>query len=327
MARLGIIAAIQPSFPGVIWYDEDIHNLVDEEGPGNMFRWPEYVEAGVIAAASPYNPDPRHPELTGGSHVSPMGLLYRSVTQVGLGESTPEPWMLDRALPVETLLPMMTIGGAYASNVDGDRGSLAAGKLADLVVLDRDPLTTPADELLDISVLMTMVGGVAEYVRPGAGDLAPPGPATLTPTPAVTPGPTVADAVDVARSASVSASSSLPTNPATNAVDGTADHWNAADLSPQWIELALEQPIELVAVRLDVAQDPPGPSVHEVWIRRVGSDLERVATFEGVTWDGDILTWAPADPVADVDLVRIVTTGLGDLFPAWREIEILRRPG
>jgi len=46
---------------------------------------------------------------------------------------------------------------------EGDLGSLARGKYADLLVLDRDYLTVPADEIKDIKPLMTMVGGKVVY--------------------------------------------------------------------------------------------------------------------------------------------------------------------
>ena len=45
------------------------------------------------------------------------------------------------------------------------KGSLKSGKLADLVVLSHDILTVPADEILDASVDMTVVGGEVVYER------------------------------------------------------------------------------------------------------------------------------------------------------------------
>lgn len=42
-----------------------------------------------------------------------------------------------------------------------------------------------------------------------------------------------------------------------------------------------------------------------------------------MTADGDVLSFAPQAPFDGVDRVRIETTALGDLFPAWKEIEIL----
>jgi hypothetical protein len=299
--------------PGVVWYEEDIRNLTAEQGQASMFRWPEYLDAGVIAAASPYNPDPRYPEFIDPSHVSPMGVLYRSVTQVGLGGSQPEPWMLDRALSVEELLPMLTMVGAYSINQDDLRGSLSPGKLADLVVLSADPRAVAPADLLEIDVLVTMVGGEAAYVRPGFDHL------VAGPTASPPPGAER----NVARDARVHASSELTDYRATNAIDGSPAHWQAAGHAPQWIELELERPTRIARIVLRVAQDAEVPSVHELWLRRAGAEVERVAVFDGVTGDGHELTYEPADPIEDVDLVRVVTVSLEDLFPAWREIEVV----
>jgi len=46
---------------------------------------------------------------------------------------------------------------------EANLGSLAPGKYADLLVLDRDYLTVPADEILAIKPLLTMVGGKTVY--------------------------------------------------------------------------------------------------------------------------------------------------------------------
>lgn len=173
MARLQIIASIQPSFPGVIWYEPDIHALVNEEGQENIFRWREYYDAGVFMVASPFNPDGVNAEFTLPSHVSPMGLLYRSVTQIGLGDSQPEPWMLEKTLAVDEILPMLTINGAYATFEDETKGSLTAGKLADIVILSANPSESTHEQIKDIQVLMTMVNGKVEYCAAGAEALCP----------------------------------------------------------------------------------------------------------------------------------------------------------
>ena len=46
---------------------------------------------------------------------------------------------------------------------EGNLGSLAPGKYADLLVLDRDYFTVPVDQIKDIKPLMTMVGGRVVY--------------------------------------------------------------------------------------------------------------------------------------------------------------------
>lgn len=127
-----------------------------------------------------------------------------------------------------------------------------------------------------------------------------------------------------APTATVTASSADPGWPVENATDETPAYWNATGLAPQWIELALPAPVTLESIRLAVAQDPPGRSVSELWVQSAAGDLARVEVFEGVTATGDVLEYRPAEGIADVVLVRVVTTGLeGGLAPAWVEIELL----
>ena len=59
-----------------------------------------------------------------------------------------------------------TIDGAYAAWEEGIKGSIEVGKLADLVVLDRDPLRVPRQELKDVKALVTIVSGKVAYERP-----------------------------------------------------------------------------------------------------------------------------------------------------------------
>ena len=60
---------------------------------------------------------------------------------------------------MEEALRVGTINGAYASFEERLKGSLEAGKLADLVVLGRDPLREDPSALIRIPVEKTMVGG------------------------------------------------------------------------------------------------------------------------------------------------------------------------
>jgi predicted amidohydrolase YtcJ len=60
---------------------------------------------------------------------------------------------------VDQALRAFTIGSAYAESAEEQKGSIAAGKLADFVILDRDPRKVDPKALKDIAVLQTVVGG------------------------------------------------------------------------------------------------------------------------------------------------------------------------
>ncbi len=94
--------------------------------------------------------------------IGPMVGLYAAVTRKGrsgrvFGEG--------ERLTIEEAIRAYTIGGAYLTFEENDKGSIEAGKLADLIVLSEDPLTIDPERLLGIEVDMTIVGGRVEYQR------------------------------------------------------------------------------------------------------------------------------------------------------------------
>ncbi|NOY99662.1 MAG: cellulase family glycosylhydrolase [Chloroflexi bacterium] len=131
--------------------------------------------------------------------------------------------------------------------------------------------------------------------------------------------------VNVAPQAVITASSAANGYPPQQVADETQEYWNASGNPPQWIQLALAAPTDVEAIVLTVAQSPPGRSVHQIWIRTTGQELSLMKTFDGVTDEGDVLTYLPEEPLIGVDLVRVVTTSMPDLWPAWHEIEIFTR--
>ena len=70
-----------------------------------------------------------------------------------------------QAIPVKEALRLYTVNGAYASFEENIKGSIEPGKLADMVVLDRDIFSIPAEEIKDIQVEMTIVGGELVFQR------------------------------------------------------------------------------------------------------------------------------------------------------------------
>jgi predicted amidohydrolase YtcJ len=69
------------------------------------------------------------------------------------------PWRPEEALSVERAILATTVSPAWLTGHERRRGKLLPGYLADLVVLDRDPVSCPPHELFDVTVVATMVGG------------------------------------------------------------------------------------------------------------------------------------------------------------------------
>ncbi len=74
-----------------------------------------------------------------------------------------EPFLPDETLDLETALRAYTMGAAWANHADDTTGSIEVGKLADLVMLDRDLTREPSDRLGDARVLLTLIEGDAVY--------------------------------------------------------------------------------------------------------------------------------------------------------------------
>ncbi len=69
----------------------------------------------------------------------------------------------DQAITPLQALQAYTIHAAYQFGMEEDAGSLEVGKLADFVVLDRNPLEIDPDQIKDVRVLATMLGGRVTY--------------------------------------------------------------------------------------------------------------------------------------------------------------------
>ena len=69
----------------------------------------------------------------------------------------------EERITIEQALTLYTRNGAYAGFEEDKKGALSPGKLADFIVVDRDLLKVPSDELKDVRVLETYVGGQSVY--------------------------------------------------------------------------------------------------------------------------------------------------------------------
>jgi predicted amidohydrolase YtcJ len=66
----------------------------------------------------------------------------------------------------EQALKLFTLDSAYAEFAEGQKGSLEVGKLADFIVVDRDPLACPVADIPHTQVRLTVIGGIEVFTAP-----------------------------------------------------------------------------------------------------------------------------------------------------------------
>ena len=96
--------------------------------------------------------------------VSPLMSVWSAVTRITREGRVLGP---EQRVAAADALRAFTLDAAYLAFEDGIKGSLAPGKLADLVVLERDPLDVPPEEIRDIHVSQTLVGGEVVWADGG----------------------------------------------------------------------------------------------------------------------------------------------------------------
>lgn len=92
-------------------------------------------------------------------HMHPKYLIYAAVARKTLKGTPDGGWFPEQRISVEDALKAYTINNAYATFEAEIRGSLEAGKLADITIFDRNLLTIPADEILQAEVTHTIIDG------------------------------------------------------------------------------------------------------------------------------------------------------------------------
>jgi hypothetical protein len=90
---------------------------------------------------------------------APLKGIYTAVTRMTPEGSPPGGWYPKNRISVEAALRHYTRDGAYASFDEKIRGTLAPGMLADFVELSKDLLTIPPEDIKNVTVLRTVMGG------------------------------------------------------------------------------------------------------------------------------------------------------------------------
>jgi len=94
---------------------------------------------------------------------TPIEGIYAAVTRATLDGKRPGGWVPEQKITVEEALAAYTSGAAYAAFQEDRVGTLAPGKLADLVVIDRDLTAVAPERLREARVVMTIIGGRVVY--------------------------------------------------------------------------------------------------------------------------------------------------------------------
>lgn len=116
-----------------------------------MFAHRSFLDYGIpVAPASDYTPGPFEPLMAIQSMVTRKDFKGRV-------------WGPNQRISVSEAMKICTVNGAYASMEESIKGSLTPGKLADLVILAADPHDVDPDQIKNIPVVMTMVGGKMVY--------------------------------------------------------------------------------------------------------------------------------------------------------------------
>jgi predicted amidohydrolase YtcJ len=100
------------------------------------------------------------------SSANPLRAVHVAVNRSlqGASGAEAEPFLPEQALDLAEALAAYTIGSAYVNHLDDETGTIEPGKLADLVVLDRDPFAHPAADIGSTGVLATYVQGDAVFL-------------------------------------------------------------------------------------------------------------------------------------------------------------------
>ena len=153
-AQLGVIASMQP------------YHAIDDGRWAEQFIGPRIATTYAFRSLLDHRPRLRSAATGSSRRRRLLEGIYAAVTRRTLDDGIPDGWMPAQKISVEEALRAYTATAAFASFEESRKGSLAAGYLADLVMLDHDLFTIPPAELRDAKVLLTMVGGKAVYRAP-----------------------------------------------------------------------------------------------------------------------------------------------------------------
>lgn len=154
-ASLGAVASMQPSH-----LLDDERWAIDRLGPDRLkgaYAWHTMEQHGVhLAFGTDYPVE----------SINPLRGIYACVTRELPGGGPPGGWQPQEKLSMDECLRAYSAGSAYAEFEEKQKGTIATGMLADIVVFPVDITRIPPRDLLDTKVTMTIAGGRIVYQQP-----------------------------------------------------------------------------------------------------------------------------------------------------------------
>ncbi len=170
--RLGVVANIQEgwlapaAFGGPPGYDYARSTAAGPIGPwlgGRLMPYRPLKDAGArLAAGSDWFY----------TEENPWRAMQSGATSKDPGNGTGQPMIANHAVDLPTLLRARTANAAYQLYLERQTGTVTVGKRADLIVVDRDPLRTPIEQLHQTLVDLTLLDGQVVYRRPAGAPAA-----------------------------------------------------------------------------------------------------------------------------------------------------------
>jgi predicted amidohydrolase YtcJ len=153
---LGVIPSMQPyhAIDDGRWADK----VIGPERAKGTYAFRSLLDAGArVAFGSDWFVAPP----------TPLEGIYAAVTRRTLDDRRPGGWVPEQRITVEEALRAYTTAAAYAEYAEHDKGTIARGMLADLVLIDRDLTQIPAETIRQARVMLTVVGGRPVFERDG----------------------------------------------------------------------------------------------------------------------------------------------------------------
>ncbi len=151
-AKLGVIPSMQPTH--CISDKKFYEKRIGTERSKGAYAWRSLVNAGsFLAFGTDYQVEP----------LNPIEGLYAAVTRKERRGEDGEGWFPEQKLTMEEAIKFYTLGSSFAQFMENRKGMIKEGYLADIVIVDKDLLTIPENEIMGTRVDYTIVGGKVVY--------------------------------------------------------------------------------------------------------------------------------------------------------------------